>query len=169
MKKLICLVLSLMMLCGASALSEALPAKTLFIPGTYEAQEQGFGGAITVTVTVSDNEITDVAIVGDAETPTLGGVAVATMGEAIVNAQTPNVDALTGATVTSNAVFRALNDALVLAGADLSKFPVVTKEAGGEKTYEELETDIVIVGAGGAGMTAAINATQAGKKVILLE
>ena len=141
----------------------------LFIPGTYSGTSKGFGGDVDVTVTVSEKSIDDIKIEGSHETENIGSFAVDMLDDRILEAQTPNVDALTGATVTSNAVFRALNDALVLAGADLSKFPVVTKEAGGEKTYEELETDIVIVGAGGAGMTAAINATQAGKKVILLE
>ena len=141
----------------------------LFIPGTYSGTSKGFGGDVDVTVIVSEKSIDDIKIEGSHETENIGSFAVDMLDDRILEAQTPNVDALTGATVTSNAVFRALNDALVLAGADLSKFPVVTKEAGGEKTYEELETDIVIVGAGGAGMTAAINATQAGKKVILLE
>ena len=141
----------------------------LFIPGTYSGTSKGFGGDVDVTVTVSEKSIDDIKIDGSHETENIGSFAVDMLDDRILEAQTPNVDALTGATVTSNAVFRALNDALVLAGADLSKFPTVTKEAGGEKTYEELETDIVIIGAGGAGMTAAINATQAGKNVIVLE
>ena len=45
-----------------------------------EAEAQGFGGPVHVTVTVTENEIVDVAITGDQETPALGGVAVATMG-----------------------------------------------------------------------------------------
>ena len=141
----------------------------LFIPGTYTGSSKGFGGDVDVTVTVSEKSIDAIQIDGSHETENIGSFAVDMLDDRILEAQTPNVDALTGATVTSNAVFRALNQALTLAGADLSKFPTVTKEAGGEKTYEELETDIVIIGAGGAGMTAAINATQAGKNVIVLE
>ena len=141
----------------------------LFIPGTYSGTSKGFGGDVDVTVTVSEKSIDSIKIDGSHETENIGSFAVDMLDDRILEAQTPNVDAVTGATVTSNAVFRALNDALVLAGADLAKFPTVTKEANGEKTYEELETDIVIIGAGGAGMTAAINATQAGKKVIVLE
>ena len=91
------------------------------------------------------------------------------LGQRILEAQTPTIDALTGATVTSNAIFRALNDALTQAGADLSKFPQAGESESAVRTSETLETDIVIIGAGGAGMTAAINATQAGKSVILLE
>ena len=141
----------------------------LFIPGTYTGSSKGFGGDVDVTVTVSEKSIDALTIDGSHETENIGSFAVDMLDDRILEAQTPNVDALTGATVTSNAVFRALNQALTLAGADLSKFPTVTKDAAGEKTYEELETDIVIIGAGGAGMTAAIKATQAGKKVIILE
>ena len=62
-----------------------------------------------------------------------------------------------------------MKKALTAAGADLSAFPKPEDKSNVQKTEEELETDIVIVGAGGAGMTAAINAAQAGKNVILLE
>ena len=141
----------------------------LFIPGTYTGSSKGFGGDVDVTVTVSEKSIDSIQIDGSHETENIGTFAVDMLDDRILAAQSPNVDALTGATVTSNAVFRALNDALVLAGADLTKFPKVSEAEGGEKTYEDLEADIVIIGAGGAGMTAAINATQAGKNVIVLE
>ena len=141
----------------------------LFIPGTYTGSSKGFGGDVDVTVTVSEKSIDSIQIDGSHETENIGTFAVDMLDDRILAAQSPNVDALTGATVTSNAVFRALNNALTLAGADLSKFPKVSEAEDGEKTYEELEADIVIIGAGGAGMTAAINATQAGKKVIVLE
>ena len=120
MKKLISLLLTLTMLCGASALAEALPADTLFTPGEYEAQAQGFGGPVQVKVTVSADEILDVAITGESETPALGGVAVTTLGEAIVKAQTPHVDGVTGATVTSTAIITAVTEALEAAGADVA-------------------------------------------------
>ena len=141
----------------------------LFIPGTYTGSSTGFGGEVDVTVTVSEKSIDDVQIEGSHETENIGTFAVEMLDDRILEAQSPNVDALTGATVTSNAIFRALNDALVAAGADLTKFPAAGEEEEGLKSYEELSTDIVIVGAGGAGMTAAIKATQAGKDVIIVE
>ena len=121
MKKLLSLVLSLMLLCSASALSEALPEETLFTPGVYQAEEQGFGGTVSVTVTVDEDEILSVAIEGPNETPTLGGVAVETMGQEIVAARTPHVDIVTGATVTSNAIIAAVTAALEQAGADITQ------------------------------------------------
>ncbi|MDO5701735.1 MAG: flavocytochrome c [Lachnospiraceae bacterium] len=141
----------------------------LFIPGTYEGTATGFGGEIKVAVDVTENEIKDVRIEGEHETENIGSFAVDMLGERIIEAQSPNVDALTGATVTSSAILKATKDALEAAGADLSALPKLEDHADDLKTYENLETDIVIIGAGGAGMTAAINATQAGKKVILLE
>lgn len=148
-------------------------AKGLFSPGTYEASAQGFGGLVSVKVTVTEGEITEVAVVGDQETPSLGGVAVESMGKAMVAAQTPNVDMVAGATVTSKAIIEAAKEALTSAGADLAVLDANRKDtaagAGMDKKEETLETEIVIIGAGGAGMTAAISATQAGKNVILLE
>ncbi|MBQ9562679.1 MAG: FAD-dependent oxidoreductase, partial [Lachnospiraceae bacterium] len=142
----------------------------LFVPGTYSGSAKGFGGDINVTVTLSENKIEDIQIEGDHETENIGSFAVNMLGDKILEAQSPEVDALSGATVTSNGIIRALNSALVLAGADLTRFAAEEAE-GGEKImkYEDLDCDIVIIGAGGAGMTAAITATQAGKKVILLE
>ena len=144
-----------------------------FTPGTYDATAQGFGpDGITVTVTVSENEILSVDIVGDSETPALGGVAVAEMGAKMVEAQTPNVDGVSGASVSSGAIIAAATEALEAAGADIAALDANRKDSSAEpveKTEETLTTDIVIVGAGGAGMTAAIKATQAGKDVILLE
>ena len=141
----------------------------LFIPGTYTETATGFGGEVSVTATVSENKIEDVQITGDHETENIGTFAVEMLGERILAAQSPNVDALTGATVTSNAILGALKKALTAAGADMSAFAPAEDKGKILKKYEELDTDIVIIGAGGAGMTAAINATQAGKDVILLE
>jgi len=171
MKKIFSLVLALMLLLTVGAYAEALPEETLFTPGTYEATAKGFGGDVTVTITVSDNEITEVNIKGDAETPALGGVAVETLAPAILKAQTPHVDALSGATVTSNAIIAAATEALEQAGADIALLDEYRQDTAENIVKEDktLETEIVIVGAGGAGMTAAIMAQQAGKDFIILE
>ena len=141
----------------------------LFIPGTYTGTSKGFGGDVEVTVTVSEDTIDAVEIVGDDETENIGSFAVAMLGDRILAAQSPNVDALTGATVTSGAILRAVKQAFTEAGADLSQFPEAEESVSGERTAETIDTDIVIIGAGGAGMTAAIDAVQAGKDVLLLE
>ena len=141
----------------------------LFVPGTYSGSSAGFGGEVTVQFVASENAFESIEIEGDHETENIGSFAVEMLGERIMAAQSPNVDAVSGATVTSNAIFRALNEALAAAGADPAAFPVVKESGTTEKTYETMDVDVAIIGAGGAGMTAAINAAQAGKSVVLLE
>ncbi len=167
MKKLLCILVALTMLCGMSALAEGV-----FTPGTYEAEAQGLFVPVKVTVTVSETEITDIQINAEGETPALGGAAADMMKEAILKAQTPNVDGLTGATVTSAAIVKAATEALVAAGADIAALDANRKDLGSEEAPKEektVETDIVIIGAGGAGMAAAIMAHQAGMNFVILE
>lgn len=163
MKKWVSCLLSLVLvLGGAVALAEG------FTAGTYTGTAQGFGGDVTATVTLSATEITDIQVVGDQETDGLGSVAIEQLPPKMLEAQSPNVDAMSGATVTSNAIIEAVTAALSQAGVDA--LSLVPKEAE-DKALEEqtLEADVVVIGAGGAGMTAAITAHEAGKEVILLE
>ena len=140
MKKLICVLISLMMLLGASAYAEPAPAEKLFTPGTYSAEAQGIFVPVKVQVTVTENEITSVLIDATGETPELGGTAAGTLAESILNAQTPNVDALSGATVTSKAIIAAATDALQQAGADIAVLDAQRKDTGsGTKEKDELE------------------------------
>ena len=171
MKKLFCLLVALTMLLCSTALMEAVPAPTLFTPGTYQAEAQGFGGKVQVVITVTENEIVDVAITGANETPALGGVAVETLGAAIVKAQTPNVDAVAGATVTSSAIVAAATEALLQAGADIAVLDEFRRDTAEDIAREEktLDTQVVIIGAGGAGMTAAVMLHQAGVDFVILE
>ena len=106
MKKLACLILTLALLCGTSAFGEALPEETLFTPGTYEAQAQGLFVPVKVQITVSEDEITNILIDTTGETPELGGTAGSMLAKAIMEAQTPHVDAVSGATITSNAIIK---------------------------------------------------------------
>ncbi|MDO4632504.1 MAG: flavocytochrome c [Eubacteriales bacterium] len=168
MKKKV-LTLFLAGILSASMLLPVSAESVSMTPGTYSVTEQGFGGEVTVTVTVDETSIQSVEIVGDGETPELGGVAVDRLDDEILAAQTPNVDGISGASVTSAAIITAATAALEQAGADVASMGSAEDAEDVERTEETLEADIVIVGAGGAGMTAAINATQAGKEVILLE
>ena len=174
MKKLICLILTLaMLLACASAFAEAAeePAESLFTPGTYTAEEQGIFAPAKGQITVSENLITGVKIDATGETPELGGLAAGKLAASIMKAQTPNVDALSGATVTSNAIIQAATAALEEAGADISVLDANRRDQGekGPKEEKTVDTEIVIIGAGGAGMTAAIMVHQAGKDFVLLE
>ncbi|MDO4476329.1 MAG: flavocytochrome c [Lachnospiraceae bacterium] len=161
-------------LLSGGADEEAAPATAdgnLYNPGTYTGTGIGFGGEITAEVTVSENAIESVVLTGDKETVNIGSFAVEMLDDAILDAQTPKVDALTGATVTSRAIFRAVNGALEAAGANIDALPSAesVEIASEDKIAEERATQIVIVGAGGAGMTAAIRAKQAGADVLIVE
>lgn len=99
---------------------ETTPAATeaaLYVPGEYTAEAQGMESKVKVTITVDANAITDVVIDASGETPSLGGVAAEKMQPAILEAQSAEVDAMTGATVTSNAIITALTDCLSQAAA----------------------------------------------------
>ena len=137
--------------------------------GTYAAAAQGFGGDITVEVTLSGGKIANVKIVGDSETPGLGAVAVEKMPAQLLEAQSADVDGVAGATVSSSAIRAAFGDALAKAGVDASTLVKQVAAQTAEKTQETRDVDVVIVGAGGAGMSAAITAKQQGKTVLLLE
>ena len=155
---------------GKSVAAEPAPEGALFNAGTYEAQAEGFGGAgnpVKLSVTMSDNSIESIEYTADGETPTVGGAALPQLVEKVLAAQSPNIDMISGATVTSTAFFTALNDCITQAGAD----PAALESKAVETVAEDIDTeaDVVIAGAGGAGMTAAITAAQNGKKVIILE
>ena len=83
-----------------------------YTPGTYEGEGQGFGGTVTVKVTVDANAITAVEITAADETPAVGGAAVEELTEQVMNAQSAEIDGVSGATLTSNAVKAAVTDAL---------------------------------------------------------
>lgn len=86
--------------------------ESIYTPGTYEAEAQGFGGPVQVVVTVDDANITDLKITGDAETPALGGAAISSLQMDILKNQTTELDGMTGATITSDAVKAAVSEAL---------------------------------------------------------
>jgi fumarate reductase flavoprotein subunit len=80
--------------------------------GTASAVAAGFGGDITVTITIAKGYITDVQIVGDDETPTVGGVAVARAPGIIKKNNSGVLDAISGATITSGGISAAAQEAI---------------------------------------------------------
>ena len=166
MKKMLAILVTLALCLWGAALAEGIPQD-----GTYKAEAQGFGGPVSVEITVEGGQIAAVSITGEMETPALGGVAVDTMDDAILSAGTPNVDGVAGATVTSTAIRAAATEALTAAGADIAALDANRKDTAEDvvKEEKELSCDVVVVGAGGAGMSAAITVHEAGLSVILLE
>ena len=157
MKRISALLLALVMMLTV------VPAMADEVSGTAK----GFGGDVTVTLTVEDGVITAAKATGDAETPGVGTPALEQLPALMAQYNTVNVDVLSGATFTSNGVIDAAKAALTSAGLNVEDYMAEIKAEAAEDIV--LEADIVIVGAGGAGMTSALTAAEKGAKVVILE
>lgn len=137
---------------------------------TYTGEAYGHDkeNPVKVTLTIKDKTITKVEVDASHETNGIGSKAAETMPGAIVAANSLDVDGVSGATQTSKAIIEAATAALKQAGLEPSDLTSKQTTATKAKDIEET-VDVVVVGAGGAGMTAAITATDAGKKVIVVE
>ena len=156
--RFIALLTALVMMLGM------VPAMAETVTGTGTAK--GFGGDVTVTITVTDGKITAVTAEGANETQGIGSVALENLSAAMIAGNTIAVDAMATATITSNAILEAAKAALVAAGLNPDDFSAKVEAVAEDATYD---VDVVIVGAGGAGMTAALTAAEQGKTVIILE
>jgi len=140
-------------------------------PGTYTATAPGINGDVTLTVTFSEDAIESIEVASD-ETPTIGQAAMEEMVSQAVGSQTLTPDIVSGATVSGTAFRQALADAAAQAGADVTEAEAGTEaeEAGAEAVvYDVTDADVIIVGAGGAGLTAAFTAAEQGVSVIVVE
>ncbi len=148
-------------------LAASVAGAAAFKAGTYTATAPGIHGDVTVQVTFSADKITDVKVIKQSETVGIGSKAVEVLPSRIVERQSPNIDGVAGATITSKAIRMAVADCVKQAGEDPMKLvPLAVKAKGGEK---QLETDMVVVGGGGSGMSATIRGRMNGLKVILVE
>ena len=139
-------------------------------PGAYEATAQGRNADVTVRVTVSADKIEKIEIVKHSETPGIGDLAVNELPAAMLSAQTAAVDAVGGATMSSEAIKKAVAETLRKAGAS-DKFLTAPKAGADKAAAADFKTsaDVIVVGAGGAGMVAAATAVDNGATVIVLE
>lgn len=144
------LAIALSMALGLLGFGMTALAEGAYTPGVYSATAQGFGGDVTVTVEVSENEIVSVEAVGEGETAGIGSNAIEMLPDEIVEKQTLSVDAVAGCTVTSEAVLAAAAEALRQSGA--SDEVIFAEPVAAEATAEDetIETNILIVGAGAA-------------------
>ena len=170
------MVLNLAACSGSNDAKETATTTGKLIPGTYTASRAGLNGDVEVEVTVSETAIEDVKVVNEMETPGIGSVLVdgskegivpvVSIPKAIVENQSIAVDSVTGATITSGAIKGAVEDCLVEAGANVDEWK---KEVAFTPAEVATDADVIVVGGGGAGLVAAISASQNGAKVIVLE
>lgn len=164
--------------CGAptqTATGSPTPAQTPaptapaagYTAGTYTATTPGMHGPLSVEVTVSEGSIDAVSVTDCVDTLGLRDWPMRLIPERVVEHQSLSVDTVTGATITSRAILRGVTECLTEAGGDLEKLKAALPEVKVEDV--EATADIVIVGGGGAGMAAAVSATQNGASVILIE
>lgn len=141
----------------------------IFTPGTYEGTGKGYGGDIKVSVTVDETSITDIEVVEQTETEGVGGAALPTLVDKVLSAQSVNIDGVSGATYTSDGFLTAVREAITASGADPDALG--QGQTGGDEAKETvtISTDVVVVGAGGAGLAAALTAAQNGADVVVLE
>ena len=138
------------------------------VSGTFEGTGYGMQGPITVSVTVEEGRIAAIEFVENHETANVAVVANERIPAQIVEHQSLAVDTVVGATLASNGILNAVTAAVEAAGLDVAalkavEVPVTPKE---DQTWE---ADVLVMGGGGAGLSAAITAAQQGAKVILIE
>lgn len=176
-KKLLALVLALAMAlslaaCGgtpASPSSTTPAAGAIYKAGTYTAEAQGNGGMVPVTVTFSDTEILSVEIGENSETAGIATPVLENFPTQIVEGQTLNIEAVSGATITSKAVLAAVAGCVAQAGGDVDALKSKDKAAVTAGEPIEETADVVVIGGGGAGLAAAVSAAENGASVILIE
>lgn len=141
----------------------------IYKAGTYTASAPGLKGDVTVEVTFTADALEKVEITDHQETPGIGTNAVDKLPDEIVKTQSLGVDAVAGATITSDAILAAVADCVAQAGGDAEALKAVKAETTTEKTVENLSADLVIIGGGAAGMTACMRAEELDLSVILVE
>ena len=139
------------------------------VSGDFTGTAKGMGGDVTVTLTLEDGKITDCIAEGKDETPGIGTLALEQLPAQIAETGSIAVDGVSTATITSNAIKEAAAAALTAAGLNADDYKIEVKADDTKAEDSTVDADVVIVGAGGAGMTAAITAAGEGKSVVILE
>lgn len=132
--------------------------------GVFTGESKGKNGIIKVEVTIENAEIKNIKVLENHESDFTKNV-FEQIPKAIISANSTDVDVIASATLTSKAIIEAVKDAVSKSGITL----VAKTAAGGADKVGDTSTDIVIIGAGGAGLNAAIEATKDGAKVIVVE
>lgn len=146
-----------------------IPEEVTFEPGDYQVTAPGHNGDLPMVVTLTTDRIESIDIDTSGESEGIADVVFTRIPTQILEGQTLNVDVLSGASVTSNGVIDGVAKAVKMAGANpdvLRKRPKAPSAIAADAEYT---TDVVVVGAGGAGLAAAASVLQEGKNVIVVE
>lgn len=159
----------------------AAEAKAIYTPGTYSASEQGLESLVTVTMTFDETSIVDVIVDSGGETAEIGAAAAGKLAEQLMNAQGSDIDGVTGASITSDAVKKAAANCVAQAmglAVEAEAAPAEETAAPGDDwlgeepeisdadVYDEASADVIVVGLGLAGVSAARAAAEMGATVI---
>ena len=171
--------------CNAASSSTAAPAASgatgTYIPGTYEGTAEGISSTVKVTMTFSDSAVTDVVVDTSGETASYGAAAADQLREQLMAAGSAEIDGVSGSTITSDAVMKAVKSCYAQAKGEatvtsvqlptgdendwLGKEPDIDEAA----ITETVDTDILIVGAGNGGIFAAAYAAANGLNFRIIE
>ena len=152
--------------CGAKSNSASSAAG---VSGDFTGTAKGMGGDVTVTLTLTDSKITGCTAEGADETQGIGTLALEQLPGQIAETGSIAVDGVSGATITSDAIKEAAAAALTAAGLNADDYKTAVEADTTKAEDSTIDADVAIVGAGGAGMTAAITAAGEGKSVVILE
>ncbi len=174
MKKIINVLLSFLMVLAAAGCTNSTadkegnqPTASKMTAGTYTATVNGHNAPMTIEVKVTEDAIESITTVDCSETEGIGTNAIEQLTSQMIENQTVNLDTITGSTITSATFIAAVKDALTQAGADLeNSFNTEVAKPVLEDSYD---CDVLVIGAGGSGITAAVRAAQLGAKVICIE
>lgn len=138
--------------------------------GKYQVRAKGHGSeSMPMEVTIDGDKIKDIEIDSSGETKGVADEVFHRLPKEIIDYQTLNVDAVSGATISSHGVIDGIAQAINEAGGDAEEWKKREKPATKKAKDEEIDADVVVVGAGGAGLAAAVRSIQHGEKVVILE
>ena len=161
MKRVLVLFAAMILVLSSAAVAE-----------TYTASAAGLNGDVKIAATIEDGQITAIEVVESSVTRGLGDVAMDKLIAGVIDSQSLNLDAVAGATFSSNALLLAVEDCLKQAGCDVEAYKTkvdAQDNAPAGTEVRKLETEFVVIGGGPAGVTAAVAAAEKGVKVVLFE
>ena len=155
---------------GSSATStsdSSTETSAKYTPGTYVGKAQGIRSEVEVSVTFDENSITNIEVTSHGETKNIADAAIEKVPAEILEAQSLDVDVVTSVTFTSRAIINAVEEAAKQATDDISS--LTAKRTVEKENDETIDTEVVVVGMGLAGATAAVSAVDEGVKVVAIE